>query len=373
MNGDYYTINLDAEKEKTIHFSSYFKGVRTIILETSDDCLIGNIDEIQVYDEYIYILDSKKAKSMFVFDLEGKFIRKIGKVGNGASEYIQVYDFTLDMLNNNIFLLDQGNRVHKYKFDGTYLHTITIPGDDFNISFIQFYNGRLFAAYMEWETSKDDYLILEIDPENEKILSRSLSIKYNKGWNESYFLKYGKFFLTPTHNPPRYNQMFMDYIVSLNGEIKPFIKLKSRYLITEKDIGDFRGKDGLRINLENISKSSKSYGVHCFIENENFIYFRLGGRAMFAVILDKKTKEVKLVDHLYNDLIFNNNPLVFIGQFAFSDLKGAYEIWDTQSSALSGFQHSLNNNDIVSDLDKLDQLLLIDAESNPVIFFYEFK
>jgi len=373
MIGDYFTIDLDGEKETSIPFSSYFKSVRTIILETGDDCLIGKIDELQVFDDYIFILDSNKAKGLFIFDKEGKFIRKIGNIGRGPGEYVELLDFTYDVKNCIVYLLVEANKVHKYQLDGTYLNTLAIQGEGFFIKFIQYYNDKLYSTSIGWRSGKNDYLLYEIEPNEGKILSQALSIKYNKGWNETYFFEHGKFFMAPTNNPPRYNQVFMDYIVSIGENITPYIKLKSKYLTTEKDIEDFRGKDGMRINSINIAKSSKIFGVHCFFENENYVYFRLAGGAMFAVIFDKKTKEVKLANRLNNDLIFNKNPIIFIGQFTFSDSNGAYEIWDTQTSALSGFQRSLNNNDVVPDLDKLDELMKLEEDANPVIFFYEFK
>jgi hypothetical protein len=82
-----YTIDLDGKKETSIPFSSIFKNVQTIILEAGKDCLIGSLDELQIFDGRIYILDKHIAKSLFVFDMEGRFIRKIGSLGRGPGEF----------------------------------------------------------------------------------------------------------------------------------------------------------------------------------------------------------------------------------------------------------------------------------------------
>ena len=374
LNGDYYTIDLDGRKESSIPLSLYFKRVQTIILETDDDCLIGSIDELQVFEENIFILDSKKANSLYVFDLEGKFIRKIGSKGGGPGEYVKIIDFTIDTENRIIFLLDQGRRVFKYKLDGTFLHTITIQGNEYNVNFIQFFNDRLYSNSISWKANVDDYLLLEINQNDGNVLSQSLPIKYNKGWNDSHFSKYSKFFMSRAHNPPRYNQMFMDYIVSLGEEITPYIKLKSKYLTTEKDIEYFcRDKNGLPINILNVLNSSKIFNVHCYVENEDFIIFRCGNFSSFVVIFNKKTKEVRLADHFINDLIYNHNQQEWLGLFRFSDSKGAYEILDTQESFFNDFQRAIKNNEIVPDLDKLDELFKLEEDANPVILYYEFK
>ena len=177
--------------------------------------------------------------------------------------------------------------------------------------------------------------------------------------------------------------MFMDYIVSIGNEITPYIELKSENLMTEKDMEGFRdNKDGrLPFNPSNISGTTKICNVHCFIENGDFISFRCGINYLtsFTVVFYKKTGEVKLAKYLYNDLIYRQNlkerrERDEFGKFMFADSKGAYEIFNTQVyKVLDNFQYAIRNNEIAPNLDKLDQLMKLTADSNPAIFFYEFK
>ena len=46
LEGERYTIGLDGEKEISVPLSSMFKTVRTIILETGEDCMIGGVNHI---------------------------------------------------------------------------------------------------------------------------------------------------------------------------------------------------------------------------------------------------------------------------------------------------------------------------------------
>ena len=372
LEGANYIVDLDGEKEISIPLSSLFKRVKTIILETNKDCLIGRFSDIQVFDGYIYILDSRVAKCLLVFDLEGRFVRKIGGIGGGPGEYAEINAFTLDTENRMIYLRIQRNNVHKYKLDGTFIHSFTIQADKGDAGFIQFYNGSLYASFIGWETSKDDFLLLEIDPNNGQVLSQSLSIKYNKGWNEAYYDAYSRFFMSRANNPPRYNQMFMDYVVSIGKEITPYIELKSKNLTTEKDIQNFRGEKSIP-DYNNIDMSSKLFSVHCFIENDDFICFRYGMNFPFVVILNKKNGDVKLTNRLNNDLIFKQDQTGRLGHFVFADAQGAYVLLDTQSRALNDFRSAVKNNEIVPDLDKLDELMKLEEDANPVILFYEFK
>ena len=91
-----------------------------------------------------------------------------------------------------------------------------------------------------------------------------------------------------------------------------------------------------------------------------------------TVIYNKKTETVKLVDYLYNDLIFKNNDKDGLYRnFVFSDSKGAYEVLQTRS--MGSFRESIRNNEIITELDQLDQLSKLEDDSNPVIFYYDFK
>ena len=369
---DYYIIDLDKEKEEELSISCMFKNAQTIILESGDDCVIGQIDDIQFFDGCIYILDYRKAKSLFVFDMEGNFIQKIGSVGNGPGEYTSPKDFTLDTDNRILFLRDHSNRIHKYQLDGTYIHTITIPTLNSYVDFIQFYNGRLYVNCLEWEKSQNGYMLLEINPTDGKILSRSLPIKYNKGWDESLSVSHSRFFMSRGNNPPRFNLMFMDYIVSIGKKITPYVKLKSRHLTTEKDIESFRSKDGEPNNILNILNSKKIFNVHCFIESDDFISFRYGisPQSTFVVVYEKKTGETKIANRLNNDLIFKRDRDGKMGNFMFSDSKGAYDILNTQDYELL---YAIQNNETIPTLDKLDKLMKLNGDNNPIIFFYEFK
>ena len=373
LTEDLITINLDGTKESFVLFSSFFRNVQTIILETGKDCMIGDIDEFQVFDGCIYILDSHIAKSLMVFDMNGKFIRKIGSIGKGPGEYSRAKDFTIDTENRFIYLLDLGARIHKYQLDGTHVLSFTIQIPSSNMSYIQFCNSKLYSSVVPQGTTKEDYMLLEVDPNNGKVLSRFLSIKYNKGWVEGYYTEQS-FFKSRMNNPPRYAQLFMEYIVTVGESITPYIELKSKNFFTESDLNLMQDEpDKMR---QHIQRKSKIWDINSFIENNDFIIFRhkVGYSSYYPVVIyHKATKKVKLAEYFCNDLIFKQDKDRFFGRFEFSDLHGAYEI--LRPNYIERLKKSIRNNEVVPDIDKIDQLLKLNEkeESNPVIFFYEFK
>jgi len=82
---------------------------------------------------------------------------------------------------------------------------------------------------------------------------------------------------------------------------------------------------------------------------------------------------VKIVNYLSNDLIYKQDKNGMFVNFRFSDTKGAYSVLVAEEYNL--FRASMKNDEIVPDLEKIDKLLKLNEkeESNPVIFFYEFK
>ena len=105
------TINLDNSKNSSeLLYSSFFKEPKTIILETTEDCLIKRIHGIEIFNEKIYIHDDKM-KRLFVFNIDGKFNCEIGKPGAGPGEYVELSDFTIDRKNNVIYLWDEAQKM----------------------------------------------------------------------------------------------------------------------------------------------------------------------------------------------------------------------------------------------------------------------
>ena len=370
--GSNYTINLDGEQDVHVPLSSFFKNVKPIILETNEDCLIGKIDELQVFDGRIYVLDKLIAKSLFVFDMDGRFIKKIGNLGQGPGEYIQLGDFTIDTKNRFIFLLDWGAYAHKYHLDGTFVQTVTPQLSDANFDFIQFYNDKLYLYVKSRNSTPESHVLMVADPNDGKILSSDLSLKYNKGWSEPFFTGHS-FFMSRLNDPPRFTQLFMDYIVSIGEDITPHIELKSENLTTEEDVKKMiEISDPIR-KMQPLEGSLKIWDVRNFVENDDFIIFTYynGSFNHNIAVYNKKTKSVKLAKYFNNDLIYKKDEKSSHEGFVFSDSKGAYEI--LQPRVMGYFLKYIRDNEILLNLDKADELLNLKEDSNPVIFYYEFK
>lgn len=101
-------------------YEQVFKYVETINLEASDSALIASVWGIGISnDNNIVIQESGAINAMKMFSSTGRFIRKIGRIGQGPGEYGQVS--ALRISNNKIILLDLAlQRVSIYSKEGNY-------------------------------------------------------------------------------------------------------------------------------------------------------------------------------------------------------------------------------------------------------------
>ena len=372
---DVHIVDLDNAQEEPIFYSSLFKKVTPIILETNTDALIGNIDALQAFGQYIFVLDKDKAKSLFVFDKNGQFIRKIGGRGKGPDEYDDISDFTINTEKEEIYLLDSsGPRVYKYKIDGTYISSVTLEVNNANVRFIQYHQEKLYTDMCYFTQTEDDYLLQSFNLQNGKQEERFLQTSlYNKGWNELYGNADQDFFISKTNLHPKYMQMFMDTVISIHHDgISPFLAIKSKDLVTEKDLTSFKNQHRDVSDLSEVLRSSqKIFWINNFIEGNTFVLFKyIQGNTVKTVLYNMQYKQTYIAKGFRNDMIFTDLKN-FMSRFVFSDMNGVYVYFNSYFT--SDFIEHIKKGQFVNGLENVDKLVKLNEESNPVIFYYEYQ
>lgn len=93
---------------------NYVDSTIYVKLETPVDGIIGRINRISIFDDKLFIHDSK-SKSLFVFDMSGRFLYKIHRVGMGPEEYNSFTSFCIDRLKKLVLIHDLSkNAIYKY-------------------------------------------------------------------------------------------------------------------------------------------------------------------------------------------------------------------------------------------------------------------
>ena len=71
---------------RTDLYQNEFDSVWFVKLEMTDNCIIGNMSDVHIYNNQIIIADTR-SDGIYVFDFNGKLVRSIVKKGNGPCEY----------------------------------------------------------------------------------------------------------------------------------------------------------------------------------------------------------------------------------------------------------------------------------------------
>lgn len=101
-----------------------------IILELSDDSMLARIDEVYVYKkDFIFI---RSQGELYLFDKKGKFLNKIGRKGNGPSEFTHFNSFFIK--NEQVQIYDaMQKKILCYNFNGSFIKSINLQSVFTNI------------------------------------------------------------------------------------------------------------------------------------------------------------------------------------------------------------------------------------------------
>ena len=171
---EYIHIGLKQRDKTSIY--DIFSKIEVIPLETRNESLLTRIEKIDLFENRIYVFDFKLS-SIFIFDDSGCFLHKISNIGKGPEEYTNLSDFqinknkkeliALSAVDNALFIYDlEGNFIKKKKlpkYDKAAYKTMNILNND-TIAFWTFdYSNR-----MKYYSMSLDSVIHEDFPEEGK-------------------------------------------------------------------------------------------------------------------------------------------------------------------------------------------------------------
>lgn len=367
------TIKIGLDKKiKAPYLSEVLKEFYCIPLETNDESIMGDIDKIIIKNQKIYILDSKKTKSLFVFDLRGKFLNKICRKGRGPGEYIQIKDFQV-MENDEIIIYGaapyklmrfnkQGRFIKEKKIENIFARGFHVH----NKNVILFTDGEISSI----NKSDLDYYLVTIDSTHQKIISRNFKMDSRKRLIDMHrsldnlISCNGELYYIPTFEDTVYkieNNTFKAlYYFDLPG-----IKMDDKF---------FKGRE---INRRSLSKEywtnrDISKGIYKFRSNDLFISFHfIMDNLYWHAFYNKKTGN-KILSPIYKDdlglSIFKTETTMDEYFVAYIE---AFQIYDNLKDAdkLSSNLLSKYNWDLKAFCKKNN----ITETSNPVLVFYKLK
>lgn len=377
INDSLLIVDIDNSVQlESINYSDFYSNVQAITLECDTNILIGFIDKLEAYNDYLIILDVNYSQSVFVFDKSGDFIRKIGSVGQGVGEYIGVSDFTVDS-SGLLYLLDHWSQcINIYELSsGTFLRKIKINKNGYTWSYHIYKNSNLYVDTYFLKSSKLAYLLQDVDEKSGFGMSNFLNVNdYNKSWVNTDYIDSNSFYNT-SGNRAFFIQQFMDTIIMIsNDSIYPFAFVKYANFITDKEIDEIRkkGDNGL-FPMEKLLDKNVMWNIRDIRMSDDYLFFRCWERNMQVCILyDIKMNSTYKIMSENNDVLYQENVIHGVPlKYLTSNEKGTY--FCVRTSDIEMLVAYAKDNMLLLPQSQLDKIGMLSDDSNPVIIYYEYK
>lgn len=376
MYADADTISIDgATRCDSLIFSDFFKAPKVVLLETKPECVVQNIRSLEIYKEDIYILDDR-ANKLYVFDGNGKFKRTISSPGRGHGEYMKLADFSIDRTKEVIYLLDEAtDEILKFSLDDyKFLSSIKAVQNGYLTYSMQEIGGKIYlnrSSVLE----KEKYELREIDERNGKQVGKFLkSDDYNNGWNFPLSLEHSNFY-SKNSQSPKYIGLFSNLImnVTADGVSAAYIVDSRKFVNKDEVLMMQRIAEGKleKIDFSGIYSQKRIHQISRFIESPSKVFFQyLEGDERNYLVYDKASGKTKTSSLFMDDYVSDKNMIPM--DFCYSDERGVVAL--LKPCFMPHFiKYIINGGKMRTHLDNYSRLMKLNKDSNPVLFFHEYK
>lgn len=151
-------INLseDVSIVPSLLLSEAAEKLEIVPLEMTDESVLSDITEMQVTDHNIWI-DHGREFYIYRFSRTGKFLNKIGSIGQGPGEYTTYSTFLVDEDKKEVYIIANTNGVLAYDFEGNFkrkivdiqkiLQLFSSPYDQYILNNQKFFATQNFGLY----------------------------------------------------------------------------------------------------------------------------------------------------------------------------------------------------------------------------------
>ncbi|MBM0144837.1 6-bladed beta-propeller [Segatella copri] len=376
MYADADTISIDgATRCDSLIFSDFFKAPKVVLLETKPECVVQNIRSLEIYKEDIYILDDR-ANKLYVFDGNGKFKRTISSPGRGHGEYMKLADFSIDRTKEIIYLLDEAtDEILKFSLDDyKFLSSIKAVQNGYLTYCMQEIGGKIYlnrSSVLE----KEKYELREIDERNGKQVGKFLkSDDYNNGWNFPLSLEHSNFY-SKNSQSPKYIGLFSNLIMNVTADgVSAAYIVDSRKFVNKEEVLKMQGiAEGKleKIDFSDIYSQKRIHQISRFIESPSKVFFQyLEGDERNYLVYDKASGKTKTSSLFMNDYVSDKNMIPM--DFCYSDERGVVAL--LKPCFMPHFiKYIIDGGKMRTHLDNYSRLIKLNKDSNPVLFFHEYK
>ena len=376
MYADADIISIDgATRCDSLIFSDFFKAPKVVLLETKPECVVQNIRSLEIYKEDIYILDDR-ANKLYIFDGNGKFKRTISSPGRGHGEYMKLADFSIDRTKEIIYLLDEAtDEILKFSLnDYKFLSSIKAVQNGYLTYCMQEIGGKIYLNRSS-VSEKEKYELREIDERNGKQVGKFLkSDDYNHGWNFPLSLEHSNFY-SKNSQSPKYIGLFSNLIMNVTADgVSAAYIVDSRKFVDKEEVLKMQGiAEGKleKIDFSDIYSQKRIHQISRFIESPSKVFFQyLEGDERNYLVYDKASGKTKTSSLFMDNYVSDKNMIPM--DFCYSDERGVVAL--LKPCFMPHFiKYIINGGKMRTHLDNYSRLIKLNKDSNPVLFFHEYK
>ena len=284
------------EAPKDFLIASSFKNIHMIQLEAKEECLISDIKRVVDVEGKIYVLT--KNNEIFCFDrATGKYIRTIGRLGEGPGEYVSAMDICYDEKEKCICVVDYyKGAIHNYSLDGRFLGDRQLDKDTAEGVNLTVYadcapdGNMLLSLCMPPQKPSRDYVYMMLRPDG---TSTGVDV-FSPVRSKIAQVEVSRHPIAKSEDGLRFFKFMNDTIFTLSGdEVVPFCKLNLGRKMIPKDVLAKMGpyED---VNAGKLYQSGYSLPLFELYEDKNYILvltkpLTLQGRENY--LINKKTLE----------------------------------------------------------------------------------
>ena len=284
------------EAPKDFLIASTFKNIHMIQLEAKEECIISDIKRVVDAEGKIYVLT--KNNEIFCFDrATGKYIRTIGRLGEGPGEYVSAMDICYDEKEKCICVVDYyKGAIHNYALDGRFIGDRKLDKDasaDVNLALYAECapdGNMLLSLSMSAKKTSRDHVYTMLRPDG---TSTGVDV-FSPVKAEIGSIEVSKHPIAKSEDGLRFFKFLNDTIFTLSGdEVVPFCKLNMGRKMVPKDVLAKMGSYD-NVNASKLYKSGYSLPLFELYEDKNYILvltkpLTLQGRDNY--LINKKTLE----------------------------------------------------------------------------------
>ena len=284
------------EAPKDFLIASSFKNIHMIQLEAKEECLISDIKRVVDVEGKVYVLT--RTNEIFCFDrATGKYIRTIGRLGEGPGEYVSAMDICYDEKEKCICVVDYyKSAIHKYSLDGRFLGDRQLDKDTAEGVNLTVYadcapdGNMLLSLCMPPQKPSRDYVYMMLRPDG---TSTGVDV-FSPVRSKIAQVEVSRHPIAKSEDGLRFFKFMNDTIFTLSGdEVVPFCKLNLGRKMVSKDVLAKMGPYE-NVNVGKLYQSGYSLPLFELYEDKNYILvlttpITLEGRENY--LINKKTLE----------------------------------------------------------------------------------